>query len=76
MPARSGSPTIPVEWSGSDQDSGVAGYDVQVKVDDGGWTSWLTVTTATEAVYSGELGHQYTFRVRATDRACAEPAEA
>ena len=38
-----------------------------MKVDDGDWTSWLTATTPTEAVYSGELGHRYTFRVRATD---------
>ncbi|MBC7250374.1 MAG: hypothetical protein H5T62_08810, partial [Anaerolineae bacterium] len=38
-----------------------------MKVDDSDWTSWLTATTATEAVYSGELGHRYTFRVRATD---------
>jgi RHS repeat-associated protein len=56
-----------VAWSGTDQGSGVATYDVQVKVDDGDWTAWLTATTATEAVYSGELGHQYTFRARATD---------
>ena len=47
--------------------SGVAAYDVQVKVDDGEWTSWLTATTATEGVYAGELGHLYTFRLRATD---------
>jgi len=50
-----------------DDDSGVAVYDVQVKVDDGAWTAWLTATTATEAMYSGELGHLYTFRARATD---------
>ncbi|MCR4408538.1 MAG: hypothetical protein NUW24_16725 [Anaerolineae bacterium] len=67
VPARSGSLTISVAWSGTDQGSGVASYDVQVKVDDGGWTAWLTDTTDTEAVYSGELGHTYTFRVRATD---------
>ena len=68
VPARSGSPTITVAWSGDDgAGSGVAAYDVQVKVGDGTWTSWLTATTATEGVYSGELGHRYTFRVRATD---------
>ena len=56
--------------------AGTQGYTPLDKVDDGGWTAWLTATTDTEAVYSGERGHLYTFRARTTDRACAEPAEA
>ena len=67
VPGKVPTGTFTVTWSAMDDDSGVAVYDVQVKVDDGGWTAWLTDTEATEAVYSGELGHRYTFRVRATD---------
>lgn len=46
VPGKVPTGTFTVEWSGSDQDSGVADYDVQVKVDDGDWTSWLTATIA------------------------------
>ncbi|MCR4408595.1 MAG: hypothetical protein NUW24_17025 [Anaerolineae bacterium] len=67
VPARSGSPAIPVEWSGDDgADSGVA-TSVQYRVDDGDWTAWLTSTTQTQADFVGEYCHTYTFRVRATD---------
>jgi len=67
VPGKVPTGTFTVTWSAMDDGSGVAVYDVQVKVDDGAWTSWLTATTATEAMYSGELGHTYTFRARATD---------
>ena len=67
VPGKVPTGTFTVTWSAMDDGSGVAVYDVQVKVDDGGWTAWLTDTEDTEAVYSGELGHRYTFRARATD---------
>ena len=72
VPAKVPTDTFTVTWSATDDASGVAVYDVQVKVDDGAWTAWLTATTATEAVYSGELGHLYTFRVRAGHRPCEQ----
>jgi putative cell wall-binding protein/spore germination protein YaaH len=56
-----------VAWTGSDDFTGVAWYDVQVSVDGGAWTAWLTHTTATTATYLGQNGHGYAFRVRAAD---------
>lgn len=57
-----------VQWSGSDALSGVAGYAVQVKVDDGAWTDWYS-GTETSSLYDGQVGHRYAFRCRATDGA-------
>jgi uncharacterized repeat protein (TIGR01451 family) len=58
-----------VSWSGSDEDSCVLEYDVQVRDGyDGAWTDWLTRTTAISSTYaSGTHRHTYYFRVRARD---------
>jgi hypothetical protein len=60
-----------VTWSGNDPMPGshltATPFDVQYKVDDGDWTDWMTQTADTKATYSGEPGHTYYFRVRATD---------
>ncbi|MFZ5919072.1 MAG: FtsK/SpoIIIE domain-containing protein [Chloroflexota bacterium] len=79
-PRRMTTPTIPITWTASDgAGSGVAGYDVQVRVDPstlrqaqgsgqgGEWQRLLTDTQATSYEYAGEYGHSYTFRVQATD---------
>lgn len=65
-----------VVWTGTDSGSGVASYDVQYKVDDGGtWTPWLTGTAITSQIFGPidpvtvERGHTYYFRVRGTDNA-------
>lgn len=59
-----------VNWSGSDNLSGVASYDVQYRDrPDGGWVDWQSQTTETYAVFVGEGEHNYYFRVRARDRA-------
>ena len=42
-------------------------YDVQVSVDGGAWTGWLSGTKATSATWYGVDGHAYAFRVRARD---------
>lgn len=55
-----------VGWSSWD-DSSIAGYDVQVSVDGGAWTGWLTATTLTSSIYLGADTHTYAFRIRATD---------
>ena len=60
---------VTVTWSGGDATSGITGYDLQVRVDAGPWTPWLTGTTATGAVYSGVPGSTVYFRARATDLA-------
>ncbi len=60
-----------VRWSGSDPSPGSGlidkPFDAQVKVDDGEWTDWVTGTSETARTYSGEPGHTYYFRARATD---------
>ena len=55
-----------VRWLGFD-DSSIASYDVQVATDSGPWTSWLTGTAATSAIYLGADGHAYAFRARGHD---------
>ncbi|HEX9832625.1 MAG TPA: hypothetical protein VGA66_05975, partial [Mycobacterium sp.] len=50
-----------VAWAGTDAATGVAGYDVYVSVDGGGWTLWQNNTPATAAVWTGEFGHSYAF---------------
>jgi len=60
-----------VAWTGSDPEPGSglvpSPFDVQVKIDDGEWTDWVTGTSKTSEIYSGEPGHAYYFRARATD---------
>ena len=60
---------ILVSWTGMDEDkgSGIAGYDVSVAVDGGGFDPWLIGTPATAALYPGEPGSTYSFYCVATD---------
>ncbi len=60
---------IALTWSGSDDGSGMASYDLLVAVDDGAFTDWLVGTTAVSATYPSEVGHHYHFRVVGRDRA-------
>ena len=55
-----------VTWASQD-DFAVASHDVEVAIDGGTWTRWLTGTTATEATYVGARGHAFAFQVRASD---------
>jgi hypothetical protein len=66
VPARSGSPTIPVQGSGNGQDSGAATYDVQYRVDDGAWTAWLTAVLQTSYQYTAN-------RPTSTTSGCGQP---
>ena len=65
LPRIQASPQFDVAWSGTDA-SGIASYDVQVSTG-GTWYPWLTGTAATSAVYRGQDGRNYAFRVRARD---------
>ncbi len=60
-----------VRWEGSDPMPGSgltpAPFDVQYRIDDGDWVDWKTSTAETSALFSGEQGHTYYFRARATD---------
>jgi hypothetical protein len=57
-----------VRWSGSDDVSGVASYDVQVRLmPDGGWSDWQRGATTSEALFTPPGPGEYAFRARARD---------
>jgi hypothetical protein len=58
-----------VSWSGQGTGSGsaIASYDVFVSNDRGPFTAWLTGTTQTSAVFTGQDDHAYAFYSVATD---------
>lgn len=60
---------IELTWSGSDEGSGMATYDVLVSVNGGSFVPWLEGSTAVSAIYPSELGHSYQFTVVGHDRA-------
>ncbi|WP_154402741.1 hypothetical protein [Nocardioides speluncae] len=69
LPKRS----IPVTWTGTDSLSGVASYDVNVRIApvDGAFAAakpWLNRTTSKSKTYAGLRGRTYCFQVRARDR--------
>jgi subtilase family protein len=59
-------PQLALSWTASDA-SPISSYDVDVSVDNGPYVAWRTGVPAASATYSGEPGHSYGFRVRATD---------
>ncbi len=67
LPPTQVSETFLVTWTAVDDTSSVVGTDVDVSVDGGPWTPWLTAATSSSAQYAGASGHTYAFRVRATD---------
>jgi hypothetical protein len=56
-----------VSWSGGDDGSGIADFDVYVSDNGGAFVPWLTDTTQTTANYTGQDGHTYGFYSVATD---------
>lgn len=60
-----------VNWSGTDNSSGVRSFAVQVKEARGEWTDWQREVPSTKGfdLFTGEPGHSYSFRCRATDAA-------
>lgn len=56
-----------VAWSGTDGDTRVASYRVEVRDGEGAWREWIHATADTKATFSGTGGHVYTFRVLAID---------
>ncbi len=58
-----------VSWSGTDNLSGIASYDVEFTLDDGPWQPLVSNTLTTSFQVTGaQAGQSYGFRVRATDR--------
>ncbi|MCC7077608.1 MAG: VCBS repeat-containing protein [Acidimicrobiia bacterium] len=66
-----------VAWSGTDQGTGIVSFTVDVRDNGGQWATWLTRAPQTAsggsfggwAKFFGIAGHQYDFRVQATDAA-------
>ncbi|MBN8515445.1 Calx-beta domain-containing protein [Accumulibacter sp.] len=63
LPAISDQSAIYVSWSGDDDSngSGIAGHTIYVSDNGGAATVWLANTPLTEAVFDGEVGHNYAF---------------
>jgi hypothetical protein len=65
------SSSISLSWSAKDPQpgSGVASYELQVRIDGGAWKTLLGSTKTRALTYRGaHRGHRYTFRLRARDR--------
>ncbi len=57
-----------ISWGGTDDMSGIATYDVQVRqLPKGGWTDWKKGAAETGAWFGPDEGKQFAFRVRARD---------
>jgi hypothetical protein len=60
---------VRIYWSGSDAGSGVANYDVQRSYDGAAYTTIASAITSPSLNVTMNIGHTYTFRVRARDKA-------
>jgi len=67
LPANVDDWNFTVNWNGSDATSGILAYDLQYRKDGGDWTDWFLDTTNASATFTGEDGHNYSFRIRAQD---------
>jgi len=61
--------TVTVSWTGGDNLSGIASYDVQSSTNGSTWSDWRMGVTYLTATFTGERGNTYYFRVRARDKA-------
>ena len=57
-----------MQWAGTDVGSGVANYTIYVSDNGGPFTAFQTSTSATSAIFAGQLGHTYGFYSIATDQ--------
>ncbi|MBN2085218.1 MAG: peptidoglycan DD-metalloendopeptidase family protein [Anaerolineales bacterium] len=71
LPAQQDSTVVNLAWTAGDSFSGLAGFDIQLRVDSGAWTDWVTnlAPDVRSTVYAAQPGHAYAFRVIAEDRA-------
>lgn len=68
LPQFTTTPYFTVNWSGSDNLSGVKSYDLQWRINEGNWQILVENTPATSYQITGaQANAQYDFRVRATD---------
>jgi RHS repeat-associated protein len=66
LPANSNA-DFTVSWTGSDNGSGIAAYDIFASTDGGEFVLWKDDITATSAIYNGQTGKTYSFYSVATD---------
>lgn len=68
LPQFTASSSFVISWSGSDNLSGVAHFDVEYNINNGSWQPLLSRTTALSTQFTGALeGNTYGFRARGTD---------
>jgi hypothetical protein len=64
-----------VHWGGTDNQSGIRSYDVQVRrLPNGGWRRWQVATQDTTGWFGPTGGDSFAFRVRARDKQNNEEA--
>ena len=63
------STSFPLSWSGTDGESGISHYDVQLRYGVQPWQDWLQNLNQTSVQASAADGAPIAFRVRAADRA-------
>lgn len=64
-----GPATVDLQWSGSDEHSGVSDFTILVSTDGGPFEPWLQDTTETQAQFVAASGHVYAFYSLARDNA-------
>jgi hypothetical protein len=71
LPAAIPDTAISLDWTGSDALTGLGHFTLQYSRDNGGWQGWPSSlpASANHAWFVGAFGHQYAFRLSATDRA-------
>jgi len=68
LPATQPTADFLVQWAGSDLGAGVLDYTVFVSEDGGPFVPFLTNTTDTSAIFTGQVGKSYAFYSLARDR--------
>ncbi|MBI1741617.1 hypothetical protein HYR54_00940 [Candidatus Acetothermia bacterium] len=69
LPPTEASTNFIVEWSGSDDTSGIKGYNVFVSENGSPYALWQLNTEVTSATFLGQRGKTYSFYSTATDQA-------
>jgi hypothetical protein len=69
LPVSSSDTSVLVQWSGTDEGSGVRDYSVYVSENGGPFALFAANTTATSRVLNGQVGSTYAFYSRARDHA-------
>jgi hypothetical protein len=64
-----GKPKLYLQWSGSDDISGIEHFEIAQSTDGGEWVTFLTQQMPWNTIRPITLGHTYRFRVRAVDYA-------